>query len=158
MEEKNFAAIDPSSPSQPQLTEEAIGHLVTAAKWGKFLAILGFISVAFIMLAGLLMGLVFSLMQDKFASMGGFVAMIGPKWISILYMALGVIGFIPVFFLNAFSNNVTKAVRNNDTGTMTLAFKRLKGLFVFVGIYTIAMIAIYIIAIIVIATSAMLAA
>jgi hypothetical protein len=157
MEEHAITSTE-NSTSQPQLTQEAINHLLVAAKWGKFLAILGFISVAFVFIAGVLMGLVFSLMQDKFESMGGIAAMLGPKWISILYFLIGFVGFIPVFFLNAFSNNVTRAVRNNDTGTMTLAFKRLKALFVFVGIYTIAIIAIYIVAIIVIASSALLAA
>jgi hypothetical protein len=158
MEETKFTPEDLTQASHPQLTPASIAHLLTAAKWGKFLAILGFISLAFILLAGLLMGLVFSLMKDKLATMGGIATFLDPKWIGIAYLLIGVIGFIPVFFLNSFSNNVTRSVRNNDTNTMTTALKRLKNLFVFVGIYTIAMIAIYIITIIVVAGSALIAA
>jgi hypothetical protein len=158
MEETKFTPEDLTPVTHPQLTPDSIAHLVVAAKWGKFLAILGFITLAFVLLAGLLMGLVFSFMEDKLATMGGIGTFVNPKWIIIGYILIGFIGFIPVFFLNSFSNNVTRSVRNNDTNTMTTALKRLKSLFVFVGIYTIAMIAIYIIAIIVIAGSALIAA
>jgi hypothetical protein len=158
MEEPTYKQSDPNGEIQPQLTSEAIKHLLTAAKWGKFLAILGFICIAFILLAGLLMGLIFSFMADKFSSMGGIATIIPPKWFSFLYILLGIVGVIPVYFLNSFSNNITRSVRNNNTGTMTVALKRLKSFFVFVGIYTIAIIALYIIIIIVVASAALLAA
>jgi hypothetical protein len=158
MEETTFNPEDLSQVTHPQLTPNSIAHLITAAKWGKFLAILGFISIAFMLIAGLLIGLAFSLMQDKLSSLGEITNLIAPKWFVIFYLVLGIVGFIPVFFLNSFSNNVTRSVRNNDTKAMTLALKRLKNLFVFVGIYTIILLAVYIIAIIVFASSALLAA
>ena len=157
MEEKNSVPANPDEISHPQLTEKSITYLLAAAKWGKFLAILGFIIIAFILLAGLLMGLVFSFMEGKLATFGAIATMISPKWIAIIYFFIGVIGFIPVYFLNSFSNNVTRSVRNNDTNAMTVAIKRLRGLFKFLGIYTIILIAIYIIVIIVVASSALIA-
>jgi len=157
MEETTFTPVNPDQSSQPQLTQNSIAYLLTAAKWGKFLAILGFITIAFAVLAGLLMGLVFSFMADKLASVGGLATMISPKWIVFMYLLFGVIGFLPVYYLNSFSNNVTRSIRNNDTNTMTLAIKRLKNLFAFVGIYTVVLIAIYIIAIIVVAGTALMA-
>ena len=157
MEEATFTPANPDQLSHPQLTQQSITYLLTAAKWGKFLAILGYISIAFILLAGLLMGLVFSFMADKLAAMGGIATMIAPKWITIFYVLIGAIGFVPVYFLNSFSNNITRSVRNNDTNTMTTALKRLKNLFVFIGIYTIILIVIYIIAIIVVAGTALIA-
>jgi len=157
MEEKTFVPGDLSQSAQPELSPEGISYLMTAAKWGKFLAILGFISIAFVLLAGLLMGVVFSLMEDKLGSLGGMATMISPKWFSILYIVFGIIGFLPVYFLNSFSNNISRSVRNNDTQSMTVGLKRLKSLFVFIGIYTIALIALYIIIIIVVASTALLA-
>jgi hypothetical protein len=156
MEDKTFNPMDPAQSDHPQLTPKSITYLLIAAKWGKFLAILGFITIAFMLMAGFLMGLIFSLMEDKLAAMGGIATMIAPKWFSILYLLLGIIGLIPVYFLNSFSNNVTRSVRNNDTKTMTVALKRLKNLFLFIGVYTILMIAVYIIVIVVVASSALL--
>jgi hypothetical protein len=158
MEETTFTSTDPNQATQPQLSPEGINYLMTAAKWGKFLAILGFISIAFVLLAGLLMGVIFSLMEDKLASFGGMATMISPKMFSVFYIIFGIIGFLPVYFLNSFSNNISRSVRNNDTHRMTIGLKRLKSLFVFIGIYTIALIALYIVLVIVITSAALLAA
>jgi hypothetical protein len=157
MEDSTFIQSDNHDSSQPQLTQKAIGYLVIAAKWGKFLAILGFITIAFILIAGLLMGLVFSLMKSQIASMGGASALISSKWVAIPYLIFGILGFLPVYFLNSFSNNITRSIRNNDSNAMTVAFKRLKNYFVFIGSYTIVLLAIYLIVIIVIASTALMA-
>jgi hypothetical protein len=157
MTDPTFIENIPSQEGHPQLTPESVNYLASAAKWGKFLAILGFISIAFLVLAGLLMGVAFSVMGDKMAAMGGMMATIPPAWISAFYIIIGVIGGIPVYLLNSFSNNVSKAIRNNNTTSMTTALKRLKGLFAFIGIYTIVLIAIYIIVIIAVASTALLA-
>jgi len=141
----------------PQLSPEAIGFLMTSAKWGKFLAILGFISLGFLLLAGLSMGLLFNLMESRSSAFAGTAMLISPKWLAVIYILISVISFVPVYFLNSFSNRVTRSVRNNDTESMTSAFRQLKNLFVFLGIYTIAMIAVYIIVIIVVASAAALA-
>lgn len=143
--------------SSPQLTPESISYLLVAAKWGKFLAILGFIVIIFMVLAGLLISLAFSVMGDKMASLSGNIPVLSSGVMSAIYLVLGIIMAIPVYFLNSFSNQVSKSVRNNDTRAMTLALKRLKNLFVFTGVYTILMIAIYIIAVIAIASAALLA-
>jgi hypothetical protein len=71
-------------------------------------------------------GLVFSLMADKLEAMGGFSMSIPPFWMVFSCIAVSVIGFIPISFLNSFSNNITRSVRNNDNAALTLAAKRLK--------------------------------
>jgi hypothetical protein len=156
MTETNYTENNLTQEGHPQLTPESVAYLATAAKWGKFLAILGFISMGFVILAGLAMGLIFSVMGDKMEGMGGLMSASTSSFVSILYIIIGVITGIPLYFLNSFSNNVTKAIRNNNTTTMTTALRRLKSLFAFIGIYTVAMIAIYIIAILVFASRAML--
>lgn len=149
--------LQPTDPQQPQLTPQSIGYLLTTAKWGKFMAILGFITVAFMIIAGLLLSLVFSFLGDKIPAEGGVLTAIRPALLSTIYIILGIIALIPVIYLNSFSNNISKAVRNNDTDTMTKAFRRLKNLFTFLGVYTIVIIALYIIGIIIFASAALLA-
>ena len=155
MEEKPFPAAEPVQP-QPQLTPEAISYLLNAAKWGKFLSILGFICLIFVLLTGVIFGLVFSLMADKLEAMGGFSMSIPPFWMVFSCIAISVIGFIPISFLNSFSNNITRSVRNNDNAALTLAAKRLKNFFAFIGIYTIVIIAFYLFLLVVAAITAML--
>ena len=157
MEEYVTSSSEVTSSESPQLTPEAISYLLTAAKWGKFLAILGFISLGFLLLAGLFMGFIFSLMESHMNSFNGTGMLLPPVWLSIIYILISVISFIPVYFLNAFSNRVTRSARNNDTDSMTRAFRQLKNLFVFAGVYTIVMIVVYVIVIIVIASAAALA-
>jgi hypothetical protein len=157
MEDSKISPPEPPDSQQPHLTSEAIGYLVTSAKWGKFLAILGFITVAFMIISGLLLSMVMNILGDKLTSGNAIFTAISPTVIGMIYIVIGIISSFPVFYLNAFSNNISKAVRNNETGNMTQAFKRLKNFFAFIGIYTIVLIAIYIIAIIVAASAALLA-
>ncbi|MBK7030674.1 MAG: hypothetical protein IPH45_16355 [Bacteroidales bacterium] len=157
MTETSFTENNLTQEGHPQLTPASVAYLAIAAKWGKFLAILGFISIGFVVLAGLSLGLIYNVMGDKMDGMGGIVTASTSGFVAVIYVIFGVITFIPLYFLNSFSNNITKAIRNNNTTTMTTALKRLKSLFVFIGIYTVAMIAMYIIVILVFASRAMLA-
>ncbi|NVO21445.1 MAG: hypothetical protein HXX13_17220 [Bacteroidetes bacterium] len=158
MENSSFSTQDPNQTSIPEITQEGIDHLLIAARWGKFLAILGFISIVFTVLAVLVLVVVFNMMADKLANLEGFSAFITSKWVAFPYFVSGLIGFVPVYFLNSFSNNITKAVRNNDTRVMTIAFKRLKHLFILVGMYTIIILALFVIAIVIAGSTALIAA
>lgn len=156
MEEFNAKPIEVSNNDQPQITPQSLKYLLTAAKWGKFLSILGFISIGFLVIAGLLMSLVFSIMGSEMQEMPGLFSKVSPTVLSIFYIVLGVVFLLPVYYMNSFSNNVSKAARNNDTMALTMALRRLKNLFAFAGIYTIAILALYVIIVIAVATSAIL--
>ncbi len=157
MDENTANELNSQSAGSPQLTPEALRFLMSAAKWGKFLAIIGFICLGFLILAGIFMGLIFTIMESKMTSFLGSGMLIAPKWLSVFFVLFSVITFLPVYFLNVFSNKVTRSVRNNDTNNLTSAFRNLKNLFAFIGIYTIVMIVIYIIIIILFASAAALA-
>lgn len=43
----------------PQITLESLGFLNTAAKWTKFMAIMGFIGLGIMLIVGLFMGVFF---------------------------------------------------------------------------------------------------
>lgn len=136
----------------PQLTTRSVAYLYKAAKWGKFLAILGFILAGLMIVAGILMSLVMNLVTDEVIPLN---IPFSPQILSIIYIAIACIYLVPVFFLNSFSNNVIKAVKRSSTENMTTSLRNLKNLFVFIGVSTIAIIALYTIVLIVIGTAAL---
>lgn len=126
----------------PQLTSESISYLLKAAKWGKFLAILGFIVSGLLILGGIMMSFVLS----KVSGSDELVPVnmpFSPVFLSIIYISIAVIYLIPVIFLNTFSNNAIKAANLSSTEKMTTSLRNLKNLFVFIGISTIVLLAIY---------------
>ena len=153
MEEiKNLSSTE--SPVEiPQLTSESISYLFKAAKWGKFLAILGFIVTGLLILGGITM----SFVLNKVSGTDELVPLnmpFSPVFLSIIYIIFAGIYVIPVIFLNAFSNNVIKAVNLSSTEKMTTALRNLKRLFVFIGISTIVLLALYTLALIIVGTAA----
>ena len=135
----------------PQLTPESIAYLLKIAKWGKFLAILGFIIAGLMVVAGILMSFVLNMVHDDMVPLN---MPFSPKLLSIFYVAIAAIYLIPVSFLNTFSNNAIKAIKLSSTEKMTTSIKNLKNLFVFLGISTIVILALYTIGIIAIGTAA----
>jgi hypothetical protein len=98
------------------------------------------------------MGFVMNSVQDEMNPAG---MAFPPVLFSIFYVIIAAIYIIPVIFLNSFSNSAIKAVNNEDTVSMTISMRNLKNLFVFVGISTIVMLALYTVALISIGIAAM---
>ena len=137
----------------PQLTAESITYLLKAAKWGKFLAILGFIVSGLLIVGGIAM----SFILNKVAGSEEMVPLNLPfstVFLSIIYIIVAGIYLIPVIFLNTFSNNAIKAVNLSSTEKMTTSLRNLKNLFVFIGISTIVILALYTLTLIVVGTAA----
>lgn len=140
MENIGNTSVSDTSGQIPQLTAESISYLLQAAKWGKFLAILGFIVAGLMAIAGILMSFVLNSLTDEMAPLD---MPFSPVVLSFIYIILAGIYLIPVIFLNSFSNHAIKAVNSSDTEKLTSSLKNLKNLFVFVGITTIVFIALY---------------
>jgi len=129
----------------PQITMESLGYLNTAAKWAKFLAILGFIGIGIMVLAGLAMGLL-TAFSGAIQSASHFPFPIGIfGFIYIIFAALYV---MPVIYLNNFSNNISRAVAFRETAILTEALLNLKRHLKYIGIMTIVIIATYIVGIV----------
>lgn len=155
MEEfKNLSSTDTAVEIIPQLTTESISYLLKAAKWGKFLAILGFIVSGLLILGGIAM----SFVLNKISGADELVPVnlpFSPFFLSIIYIAIAVIYLIPCIFLNTFSNNAIKAVNLSSTEKMTTSLRNLRNLFVFIGISTIVLLTIYTLTLIVLGTAAL---
>lgn len=151
MEETTTSPLQEGPSTFPQITSESTTYLLKAAKWGKFLSILGFIMSGLLFVAGIVMGLVINSLTGDLAPMN---MPLPPAVFSLIYILIAIIYVIPVIFLNKFSNHAIKAVQNSNTDNMTISLRNLKNLFVFVGIATIVLLAIYTIALITVGLAA----
>ncbi len=137
----------------PQLTSESIAFLVKAAKWGKFMAILGFIVTGLLLVSGMLMSFVLNTVQDEMIPLN---TPFPPFVLSVFYILIAGIYIIPVIFLNSFCNNVIKGVNFSSTEYLTKSLKNLKNLFVFIGVSTVVVLTIYLIVLIIIGSAAIM--
>jgi hypothetical protein len=135
-------SISPSENQKelPLLTPESAAFLLKTAKWGKFLAILGFIVTFFLFIAGILMSFVLGMLPDEMIPLN---MPFSPRVFSVFYIVIAGIYIVPVIFLNSFCNNAIKAIENSSTANLTVSLKNLKNLFVFVGISTIVILSFY---------------
>ena len=149
-EHKDLSSIN--VPAQiPQLTSESIDYLLKAAKWGKFLSILGFIVCGLLIVGGIAMTFVLNMVSEDMIPLD---MPFSPTVLSFFYIIFAAIYLIPVIFLNSFSNNAIKAVNLSSTENMTTSIKNLKNLFVFVGVSTVVLIGLYTLILIIAGTAA----
>jgi len=125
-----------------QIDHENNSYLSEIARWGKFLSIVGFV------FTGLgAIGLLFSLFGGS-----TYQSIYAPVWqrsiFPLLMVVMILLYFFPCLYLFNFSTKMKLALRTDDQLYMTTAFKNLKSCFKFVGIFTIVMLAIYLIVII----------
>jgi len=128
------------STSESNLFELQIDHngsafLKEAAKWAKFLAILGFIFCGLYICIALFAG---SLMSAAFSTMGaGAAGFRGGAFISFIYIAIALLYFFPCLYLYNFAVKVTAALRENNQEQLNLSFRNLKSCYRFLGILAI---------------------
>jgi hypothetical protein len=122
-------------------------HLSEAAKWGRFLAIVGFVVCVLIVLGGLYLAFTISSMESRLSDFSGYRgSSLGSGFgvgMAVVYILFAVIYFFPCLFLLRFSNAMKVALSGNDQGQLTESFKNLKVMFRYVGIITIIIICIY---------------
>ncbi|HEX8060828.1 MAG TPA: hypothetical protein VF473_07825 [Cyclobacteriaceae bacterium] len=119
-----------SSGSGLVINGESVGYLKESGGWARFLAIVGFVCVGFIVIIAFFVGAVFSSL-----GMGGQLA--GMEFmVGLFYIGMAALWFFPTLFLFRFATNVLEAVQTNDTPALVAALKNLKSWFKFTGILT----------------------
>ena len=108
------------------LSGQSLGYLKETAKWGKFLAIVGFVMLGLVMLIFLLLAI--------FVGSTGLAALDGPE--SAVFGAMGaatimfyvflfiIFYFIPSLFLYRFATNMQIALRNEVLWDINSHFSR----------------------------------
>jgi hypothetical protein len=121
------------------INDEIKGYLLETSKWGKFLAIVGYIGIGLLVLLGVIVmvGLSFAGSMSQF----GFGFPMG--LLGFIYILIAVLYWFPVNYLYKFSDNVKKGLNTNDQQHVTLGFESLKSLYKFSGILTIIVLSIY---------------
>jgi len=103
------------------LSDQATGFLRETKKWTYFLAIMGFIGAAFMLLAGVIMTIVFSVV-DVFANMPD-----KPDFpfglLGLLYVVLAVVYFFPAYYLYKFSREMGDELILEGEGKIVLKEK-----------------------------------
>jgi hypothetical protein len=125
---ENFDTLEQKSVAL-EVTENSKKYLKNTAPWGKFIAILQFIAVGFMILAALIIIAAGSALSAYLPISISFVG-----WI---YLALAIVIFIPARYLYRFSQKAANAVVTNNTLELEEAFKNMKSYWKFTGIMTI---------------------
>jgi hypothetical protein len=115
-------------------------HLSEAAKWARFLSIVGMILLVLMVVFGLFMATMMSSTMGQFDSAGyssySIFSALGPG-IAVIYIIMAVIAFFPLLFLLRFANKARAALAGNDQQALNTSFQNLKVYFRYIGILVI---------------------
>jgi Family of unknown function (DUF5362) len=139
-----------------QIDHQTNSFLSEAAKWGKFLAIMGFIFCGIMAIAALFAGRSMASMMPGLSTTEGTTAVIG-GFVTVFYLIFALIYFFPCLYLFNFSSKMQVALRSNQQDLLNTSFRNLKSCFKFMGILTIVILSFWILAIIIIIGAGMAA-
>jgi heme/copper-type cytochrome/quinol oxidase subunit 2 len=126
------------------IDQSAKTHLAEAARWARFLAIIGFIMCGLIALFGLFAGSFFSRFANNLGAEAGTVSGGALSFMVMAYAIIAVIiYFFPCLFLYRFATKMKTALAGNDQEYLNGSFQNLKIIFRYFGIVTIIVLAFY---------------
>ena len=121
-------------------------HLSEAAKWARFLAIVGMVVLVLMIIFGLFFSSMMAASSNPFEEPveGGSGLMSGfGVGMAILYIFLAAIWFFPLLYLLRFANGIRASLQGNDQNALNVSFQNLKSCFRYVGIITIILLVFY---------------
>lgn len=119
------------------ISDTSQSNLFTAAKWAKFLAIVGFIFCGLTFIGGIYLASGNSTLSTYAYNKDA------AKYAGIMYIVCGIIMVFPCLFLNKFSGKIQEAFKTSSQDSLDNAFTNLKALFKFYGIVTIVFLVIF---------------
>lgn len=125
------------------VSESMLGALNATRPWVKFLAILGFVVMTFMVLAGLIMFVGFSVAPAT----SKLPAFFGPVF-GVVYVVMAVFFYlIPCLYLLRYANAITR-IQATGQAALEDALKQQKSFWKYVGIFTIVMLVTYVLLVI----------
>ncbi|AMM52805.1 hypothetical protein TH61_07135 [Rufibacter sp. DG15C] len=122
------------------LSPQVMNFLYATAKWGKFLAIVGFVMIGFLILLGIFGGsFMGAVMNSSMEANGGAANPLAGAmgaFFAVFYLLFAVLYFFPVLYLYKFSTRMQTGLRAKDEGLVESSFENLKSLFKFMGVLT----------------------
>ena len=125
-------------------------HLSEAARWAKFLAIIGFIVCGLIVMLGIFAGSIFQNLSSRYEgfSRNGEINTRGIGAVAtVVYILIALLYFFPCLFLFNFASKMKTALISNDQDKLNGSFQNLKKTFRYMGVLTIVILSFYILAI-----------
>lgn len=119
------------------INSEIKGYLLETSKWGKFLAIFGYVGMGLLLLLGVVFTVGFSIF-NSFSGVGFPMKIMG-----FVYILIAVSYYFPLTYLYRFSVQLKQGLNSINQQTVTSGFENLKSLFKFMGILTIVVLSIY---------------
>jgi hypothetical protein len=126
---------------QLTITSAAKGFLKETAKWCKFLSILGFVGLGLLFLSSFFISSVYSNLPQA-AAMPFNLGIV----MTVVYILIIAIYIFPLYYLYQFSLKLKKALLSKDEKILADAFEMLKSHYKFIGVFTIIMLSIYLLA------------
>lgn len=117
--------------------EEIKNYLLETSKWGKFMAIVGYVGIGLLVVVALAVMVGFSIFNSA-SGIGFPMGLVG-----LLYLVFAAIYYFPVSYLYKYSAQIKEGLNVNDQQSITSGFENLKSLFKFMGILTIVILSIY---------------
>ena len=132
-----------------QLNLQAENALRESAKWSFFLAIIGFIGIGFMVIAGVFMGSAMAMIPSNSYNVSGVNPLGAMKgFLSVFYIILAVIYFFPILYLYKYAKGMKEALNFRNSNTLSDALVQLGKHHKFLGIMIIVLLSLYIVAII----------
>lgn len=132
------------------LNDLAIGALRESAKWCMFLAIVGFVFIALMVIGGIFMTVVMSAIpsmpNDPYSQLGmnnPFMAI--KNFIGIIYIVFALVYFFPVYYLFNYAKGTKQALKFGNSDELSKALVNLKSHHKFLGIMTIVVLSLYVV-------------
>ena len=130
------------------LDSVAKGYILSTAKWGRFLSIMGFIFIGLMVIGAFSIGAIMSSLGGLGGPMAGGLGAFGGAMLTFVYLVLAALMFFPTYYLFKFSTKAISAL-TNGSGSLTEALGNLKSVFKFYGIFTIIILSFYVLAILI---------
>ncbi len=137
----------PTNLFELHLDQQSLNYLNEAARWARFLSIVGFISCGLMVIVGVFFASALSAMMSGMSSESAF-AIMGGGFLSFIYIFFALLIFFPSLYLFNFSFKMRKAFQNNDQQVLSDSLKSLKSFFKFYGIFTVIILCFYALALI----------
>jgi hypothetical protein len=152
----NFEEIKPELQEDAEvdalwITEDIRSYIYDAAKWTRFLSIVGFVLTAMFVMSAFSVGAMLSALSTTMP--GNPMLKLGSGVWTVVYLLFALLQFYPSFLLYKFSSSATKAVLFADQPSLGEAIGKLKSFFKFWGILTIVIIALYVLMIVMFVSS-----
>ncbi len=127
-----------------RITDNAIQYLTSTANWAKFLSIVGFIGIGFMVLAGLVVALAGSYLTSAAPTPYPFPI----SWLGGFYLVFAGLYFFPILYLYKFSNATLISMKSKDSMDLEFALLNLKSHYRYLGIFVIVILSMYALAIV----------